>query len=341
MDRPANHVENINAFLQSAEWDANGRSFLAGDASFRHYDRITEPTRTAVMMDAPPDKEPLEPFIHVAEFLVNAGYSAPKIYARDLAHGFLLLEDLGDDSFSKVLKQNFTAQMENKLYLAAVDVLASLHHIESPALTIPPYDAEKYLAEVSLFADWYLVALLGEAKAKSLREEYLAIWQEIIGQLPFLPPVVVLRDYHADNLLWLPEREGVQNVGLLDFQDALMGSPAYDLVSLLEDARRDVQPETVQMSINRYLHKTNWDKADFMVHYAILAAQRNSKIIGIFTRLAQRDGKAHYLQLIPRVWAHLNHDMRHSVLKPLSLWMEKHVPESMRIPPVVEKKLAG
>lgn len=339
VDRPENHAENIAAFLATSGWGDADRSFLAGDASFRHYDRITAPTRTAVMMDAPPAKEPLTPFIQVAEFLTQAGYSAPKIYARDLEHGFLLLEDLGDDSFSKVVQHHPT--WEGKLYFAAADVLAHLHQIESPALAVPPYDTEKYLQEVSLFTDWYLPAILGESKAKALREEYLNLWRDLIAQMPFLPPVVVLRDYHADNLLWLPQREGVQNVGLLDFQDALMGSPAYDLVSLLEDARRDVQPENVQITINRYLQQAHWNKADFMVHYSILAAQRNSKIIGIFTRLAKRDGKQHYLSLIPRVWAHLNQDMRHSVLKPLSLWMDKHLPESMRVPPVIEKKLAG
>ncbi len=336
MDRPENHPQHIAAFLAASGWGNAERNFLAGDASFRHYDRITEATRTAVMMDAPPAKEPLAPFIQVDEFLVNAGYSAPKIYARDLEHGFLLLEDLGDDSFSKVLQAKPT--WEGKLYLAAADVLADIHQMEAPAISIAPYDTEKYLTEVSLFADWYLVAMLGEATAKSLRADYLAIWQEILAQVPWLPPVVVLRDYHADNLLWLPEREGVQSVGLLDFQDALMGSPAYDLVSLLEDARRDVQPETVQMTLNRYMQKAQWHKADFMVHYGVLAAQRNSKIIGIFTRLAQRDGKQHYLSLIPRVWGHLQQDMRHPILRPLAQWMDKHLPEGMRVPPAVEAK---
>lgn len=332
------HDEGIAAFLKLAGWEGAERSFLAGDASFRHYDRITDHAgkRTAVMMDAPPDKEPLAPFIKVDNFLVERGYSAPKIHALDLERGLLLLEDLGDDSYTKLLQRQ--PHMESKLYLAACDVLADLHTQNVKDLAVPEYTAEKLLEEALLFADWYLVAVMGESKARALRDEYIAIWSEIIAAMPFLLPVVVLRDYHADNLLWLPQREGKQQVGLLDFQDALIGSPAYDLVSLLEDARRDVPIEMVQISINRYLQKTNWDKADFMVHYALLGAQRNCKIIGIFTRLAKRDGKQHYLNLLPRVWAHLENDLQHPVLRPLKDWMDQVLPASQRVIPQLEKR---
>jgi aminoglycoside/choline kinase family phosphotransferase len=335
------HDEGIAVFLEKSGWGGAERSFLAGDASFRHYDRIVDHAnnRTAVMMDAPPDKEPLAPFIKVDNFLVERGYSAPKIYALDLEHGLLLLEDLGDDSFTKLLQRE--PHQESKVYLAACDALADLHQQPTKDLAVPEYSPEKLMDETLLFVDWYLAAMLGEAKAKALRPEFIAIWSEILSLLPFLPPVVVLRDYHADNLLWLPQRESVQQVGLLDFQDALIGSPAYDVVSLLEDARRDVSPETVQMSVNRYLQKAGWDKADFMVHYGVLGAQRNCKIVGIFTRLAKRDGKQHYLNLLPRVWGHLQQDLNHPVMRPLKQWMDEVLPEAQRGLAVLEAKRAG
>jgi aminoglycoside/choline kinase family phosphotransferase len=329
-----NHDDAIANFLTASGWEGAERVFLAGDASFRHYERVQDvaTNRTAVLMDAPPEKEPLAPFILVDHYLVERGYSAPQILAQEREQGFLLLEDLGDDSFTRLLKMQ--PHQEQKIYLAATDVLVKLHQQESPeekpTLEVSPYNQAKLLEEVALFTDWYLVAQLGEEKANALRASYLAVWQDIIAVMPWLPSVVVLRDYHADNLLWLPEREGEAQVGLLDFQDALIGSPAYDLVSLLEDARRDVPPEIVQMSINRYLQKMNWNKSDFMLHYALLGAQRNSKIIGIFTRLAKRDGKNHYLSLLPRVWAHLQHDLRHPVLRPLKEWLDVHLPVSQR-----------
>lgn len=333
------HEQAIDTFLAVAGWEGAERSFLAGDASFRHYDRVQKEGRTAVMMDAPPEKEPLAPFIKVGQFLGEKGYSAPQIYALDLERGLLLLEDLGDDSYTRLLQAQ--PHQESKLYLAACDVLAALHQHQAKELSVPEYSMEKLLDEALLFTDWYLAAMLGEAKARALRPEYLAIWSEILATLPFLLPVVVLRDYHADNLLWLPQREGVQQVGLLDFQDALIGSPAYDLVSLLEDARRDVPPEIVQMGINRYLQKTGWDRSDFMLHYAVLGAQRNCKIIGIFTRLARRDGKQHYLTLLPRVWGHLHNDMQHPVLRPLKEWMDEVLPVAQRGIPLPEAKRAG
>ncbi len=339
-DSMTQHDEDIAAFLEKAGWGGAQRGRLAGDASFRHYDWVEKDGKRAVLMDAPPEKEPLAPFMKVAEYLLKRGFSAPQMLAADSGHGFLLLEDLGQDLFSRHLKEY--PQREGSLYFAAADVLVELHQSSEHSIDLPEYSMEKLLEEASLFTDWYLPAMLGEAKAASLREEYMALWREVLTALPWLPPVVVLRDYHADNLIWLPKREGVANVGLLDFQDALLGSPAYDLVSLLEDARRDVPPEIMQITFNRYVQKMQWDKADFTVCYTVLGAQRNAKIIGIFTRLAKRDGKHNYLNMIPRVWAHLQQDLKHPAMKPLKEWMDKTLPEKQRTVPVIDaKKLAG
>ena len=317
--------EAAQTFLQANGWGEASCQFLSGDASFRSYQRVNLGEKQAVLMDAPPDKEALEPFIHMAKYLTNNGYSAPHIYAQDLETGFLLLEDLGDDLYSRWLNEN--PAQEAPLYLEAVNFLVDLHNQESLP-EIAEYSTELLLEESVLFIDWYLAAMIGHEKAAELRPNYLKIWQDLFENAPWLPNVVVLRDYHADNLLWLPEREGIARIGQLDFQDAVMGSPAYDLVSLLEDARRDVQPETVMTAVNHYLQQMQWDSDAFMTGYALLGAQRNLKIIGIFTRLAMRDGKDHYLPLLPRVWQHLEHDLQHPFLRPLKQWMEEILPSS-------------
>lgn len=315
-------------FLQANGWGGARCEFLSGDASFRSYQRVVKGDKKAVLMDAPPEKEPLPPFITIAEYLDECGYSAPKILARDIKEGFLLLEDLGDDLFSNWL--NLQPAKEADLYLEATNFLIDLHRQKTKPEELAEYDVELLLEETVLFIDWYCVAILGKERAAELRPQYIKLWKDLFARVPWLPNVVVLRDFHADNLLWLPERAGVAKIGLLDFQDAVMGSPAYDLLSLVEDARRDVQPETAMTIINHYIQQMQWEADSFMACYAMLAAQRNSKIIGIFTRLAMRDEKHHYLSLLPRVWQHLEHDMQHPIMKPLQQWTNKHLPADMR-----------
>ena len=338
MANPRN--EKALTFLQANGWGEAKCEFLSGDASFRSYQRVTMGDKKAVLMDAPPEKEPLPPFILMAEYLTNNGYSAPKIIARDIETGFLLLEDLGDDLFSQWL--NASPTHEAKLYMEATNFLIDLHHKTEQPNTIAEYNIDLLLEEVVLFIDWYCVATLGKERAAELRPEYIALWRELFERAPWLPNVVVLRDFHADNLLWLPEREEIAKVGLLDFQDAVMGSPAYDLLSLVEDARRDVQPETAMTIINHYIQQMQWDADSFMACYAMLAAQRNSKIVGIFTRLAMRDNKHDYLNLLPRVWQHIEHDLQHPIMKPLQQWMDKHISAQLRdIPNLEEFKKSG
>lgn len=324
-------------FLSRLGWGEARRARLAGDASFRHYDRLWRGTESAVLMDAAPPREDVRPFVAVARWLASHGFAAPGVIGAHIPHGFLLLEDLGDDRYSRVIAAD--PALERPLYEAAIDVLAALHNLPAPASLplaeggaheVQVYDQDLYLRELLLFADWYMPAALGRVLSAAERAEFVALWTEILGTLDEGRPVMVLRDYHADNLMWLPGRgtDAVRRVGLLDFQDAVRGHAAYDLVSLLEDARRDVAPEIAADMIERYLAQApaGDDPAAFRRAYAILGAQRNMKIIGIFTRLFARDGKAHYLSLLPRVWRHLAHDLAHPALAPLREWVARMLP---------------
>jgi aminoglycoside/choline kinase family phosphotransferase len=223
-------------------------------------------------------------------------------------------------------------QQEETLYLAATDVLIDLYRWAAKAdySLFLPYDNILLIRESALLAEWFLPTVIERALVAEYAEEYTKIWQALLAELPALRAVLTLRDYHADNLIWLPERKGAKRVGLLDFQDAVVGSPAYDMVSFLEDARRDVETSTVIHVLQYYLEHTHLPAEDFMAAYALLGAQRNCKIIGIFTRLAVRDGKHQYLSCLPRVWRHLERDLSHPLLKPLQDWMEKRIPVQAR-----------
>jgi aminoglycoside/choline kinase family phosphotransferase len=316
----------IAQFLKSAGWQDAVRASLAGDASARRYDRLTrlEPPFAAVLMDAPPERgEDIKPFLNIAHFLLNAGFSAPRIYAQNEQHGLILMEDLGDALFARVCAKS--NGLEPTLYAAAVDALTALHATPPPP-DLQPYSLDVYEREACLLTDWYLPAVTGNATSTTLRAEFVALIREACAALTDDQTICVLRDYHAENLLWLPDRKGHARVGQLDFQDALLGHPAYDLVSLLEDARRDTSDDLQTSMIARYLTASNLDPAAFRQAYATLGAQRNLKIIGIFVRLCQRDGKTGYVDLIPHVWAHLQKDLRHPALHALKAFMDRHVP---------------
>jgi len=332
----ADRNDLIDRFLAAQGWGKAKRAPLAGDASFRRYERIVEDQRRAVLMDAPPTHENVRPYIAVATILRKAGYSAPEIYAQDVVNGLLLIEDLGDDTYARVLARD--PAKEHALYALAVDLLTDLHRRDITSVTtgIPDYDDERLLTEASLLIDWYLPAMRREPTAPALRQEYLDLWRPLFPVVRKIPDTLVLRDYHVDNLMWLPKRPGIQSVGLLDFQDAVKGSPAYDLVSLLEDARRDIASALVSEMKARYLSAfKNLDRDAFSAAYAVLGAQRNAKIIGIFTRLAVRDQKPIYLSHIPRVWRLLEGDLEHPVLRPVADWLSRHNPKTLRgIPPV-------
>lgn len=313
----------LRDFLDKTGWHDLRLALLAGDASNRRYLRGTRPDgRSLVIMDAPSEKgEDVRPFIDVTRRLRALGFSAPEILAADEAAGFLIIEDLGDDLYARIARPG---PQERELYAAAVDLLVSLHQAPETATGLPCYDADFYLREVRLVPEWYLPGL-GLTDPGPVAEFEMLAAKLFDGLMP-KPPVCVLRDYHAENLIWLPERAGLARVGLLDYQGALAGNPAYDLVSLLEDARRDTAPELQQAMLLRYISASGADADAFRRAYAILGAQRNLKIMGLFARLAIRDGKPGYLAHMPRVWAHLQNDLSHPDLAALKAWVDRHIP---------------
>ena len=308
-------------FLKRAGWDDAEILPLAGDASFRRYFRVLAPGRRAVLMDAPPPHEDPRPFLTVAEHLIQLGFSAPRTLAADLGQGLVLLEDFGDARMREVV--DAAPESELRVYADVVDLLARLH--QHPAADLPPYDEREYLREACLLTDWYAPAL-----GLTVDEGgYRAAWREALTPLLGDQSVTVLRDYHAENIMLIDGREGVEGLGLLDFQDALAGHPAYDLVSMLQDARRDV-PESVEADmLQRYL-ETARPGEGFLDAYWLLGAQRNAKIVGIFTRLWKRDGKPRYLDYLPRVWGYLERDLQRPALAPVKAWFDAHIPAHQR-----------
>lgn len=323
----------LDRFLASAGWDGAERRLLAADASFRHYDRLSDGARRAVLMNAPPDKEPVGPFLAVQEILLRLGLSAPKLLAAAPEEGLLLLEDLGDRTFTRALAEG---EREERLYRLAVDVLIALHRRWQPKLGtgLAPYDEAALLREALLFVEWYRPAASGESTPPAAREAFVAAWRAVLKAVADRREVLVLRDYHVDNLMLLPAREGAAACGLLDFQDALLGARAYDLVSLLEDARRDVATPLAEAMRARYLAAfPQLDRDAFAADYAVLGVQRSTKILGIFVRLDRRDGKPRYLAHLPRLWRLVEQGLAHPALAPVAAWFAEWVPQPLRKPP--------
>ncbi len=345
----------IQAFLTGAGWADAARAALAGDASTRRYERLTRGGERAILMDAPPGAEtaacPPEAtpeerralgynamarlagpnaaaFTGLADWLSAAGLSAPYILAADIEAGLILLEDMGDAVFAREMTGGAD---ESILYGAAVEALIHLHDQAPPERVthaghiwpLLSYDATAAKAEADLLLDWYLPHRGVEAGDEA-RSEWEAAWAGALADFP-VGGAVTLRDYHAENLIWLPDRTGRAQAGLLDFQDALAGHPAYDLVSLTEDARRDVSLALQEEMVQRYLAgAAPGDAYQFRAAYAVWGAQRNAKILGIFVRLARRDGKARYLDLLARVEAHFRNDLRHEALQPVRSWLDRN-----------------
>lgn len=345
-------------FLNAAGWGQAAVTAFPGDASTRAYFRLKDGTRDAILMDAPagaeapacpPDATPEEraalgynalarlagpdtaAFAALANALTARDLSAPRILEADLGAGFLILEDLGDDLFARVIPD---AQDELTLYTAAAETLGAIYRSSFDAepeafgsrWRVQAYDETALLTETELFLDWYAPER-GGAPSASAREDWRSAWREVLPVLDAHAPGLVLRDYHAENLIWLPERAAEARVGLLDFQDALFGHPAYDLISLLEDARRDVSEAVVAPVSDRFFDAAGLaDREAFDAAAAILAAQRNAKILGIFVRLARRDGKPRYLDLLPRVARHFVRDISHPALSPVRAAVRETAP---------------
>lgn len=362
--------DTIARFLAATDWGLAEQRPLSGDASTRRYIRLTKNGSSALLMDAPPKAESAacppdageaerlklgynavarlagpdsRRFAAFAETLISLGLRAPRIYAADFGEGLLVIEDLGDDLFARAIEGG---ARELPLYEAAIDVLGALHAAPAPRslgrnateVALLAYDRLAYKAEVDLAIEWLYPLLKGRALPADARAEWDALWGAALAGLSDASRVIVLRDYHAENLFWLPEDKGLARVGLIDFQDGLRGSPAYDLVSLIEDARRDVPPALADAMMARYISASRardgrFNADGFRAEAALLGAQRNSKILGIFARLWKRDGKPGYLKLLPRVWRYVERDLSNPELAELRRWFDAHFPADVRTAP--------
>lgn len=314
-------------FLAAWGWEGAEILPLAGDASFRRYFRVVCGERSAVLMDAPPPHEDPRPFISVAEWLIGTGLSAPEILARDLEKGLLLLGDFGSVRLRETLDED--PDRERELYELATDVLVHLHG-HPPMEGLRPHGLEQWLDELALFTDWYCPAVGAEVDLEGYRKAWTEVLEPIAND--GLGPVTVLRDYHAENIMLVEGRGGVAHFGLLDFQDALAGHPAYDLASVLEDARRDVPEAIERQMIDRYVAATGHDE-EFRRAYWALAAQRNTRILGVFTRLWKRDNKPGYRRFQPRMWGLVERDLAQPHLKPVRDWFDRNIPAEHRREP--------
>ena len=275
-------------------------------------------------MDAAPELgEDVRPFCLIADHLLSVGLSPPRILAQDLSAGLLLIEDLGDDLLARVIQSNKSQEIE--LYRAATDVLVTLHATPVPT-GLETYSPDVMAERAGLAFTKYRAAATGEPAPQDFNR-FLTLFEDILHRETRGRPVLILRDYHAENLLWLPDRPPPNNIGLLDFQDAMKGHPAYDLMSLLQDVRREVSPGVEAMMIDRYLTETGADPHLFRTAYAVLAAQRHLRVLGVFARLCTEYGKPHYLDLIPRVWNLLMGALEHPALAPVSEMIRQSLPK--------------
>jgi tRNA threonylcarbamoyl adenosine modification protein YjeE len=338
----------LRQFLQASGFIEAGRKRMAGDASTRSYARLIQDDRTFILMNSPkrPDggkiyaaavhlAEDVKPFFAIDRGLRERGFSAPEIHHSDLEAGFLITEDFGS---APVVEGDPPAPVLDR-YEAATDVLAALHREPLPEVLplvppadypIPVFDIDAWMVEVGLMLEWYMPDR-GVTPGEALRSEFETMWREILQRPVAAPRTWVIRDYHSPNLIWLGDREGLARVGIIDFQDAALGPAAYDVVSLLQDARIDVAEATELALFSRYIKARRaadaaFDAADFAALYAILSAQRNTRLLGTFARLNRRDGKPQYLKHQPRIWAYLNRSLAHPALSSLRAWYAANVP---------------
>lgn len=355
----SNRNDILADVLRQAGFAGAIRVPLAGDASTRRYERLQRQGRTAILMDAepraetapcPPAATPLEraalgynaearlaasrveAFVAIGRRLASYGLAAPEIYAFDISGGFAVLEDFGEGLYFDLLGRGAAPE---PLYSAAIDALVALHDHPAPAKLpageaawpLLAYDSVALHAEIALCLDWFLPHGLNTTVSEDARAEWIALWDRLFAELSDQRVVMVLRDFHSPNLMWLPERAGAQKAGLLDFQDALAGSPAYDLVSLLLDPRRDVAPDFAERMLSAYIARAGVvDEEGLRRAFAILAAQRNTRLVGTFTRLAKRDGKTGYLQHMPRIFRYLEAALREPAVAPVANWFRRYAP---------------
>ncbi|MEM6602410.1 MAG: phosphotransferase [Pseudomonadota bacterium] len=326
-------------FLKNAGYAHHDIARLKGDASKRIFSRLTKSGKSFILVDASPllGEEPAA-YAALTMYLLKNGLKCPQILAEDVYQGFFIVEDFGDNLFSQLLK-NADKSTEEELYKAAIDVLVALQ--KSPIEDVVSYEdfshklqlfnIDRLIAEARLFTDWYIPELTRRPVSYAARDEFTAIFRGLLLPVVNEQKVVVLRDYHADNLMWFPDQKDIERVGLLDYQDAVIGNPAYDVVSLLQDARRPIASSLQKKMIDYYLSQSDLlSKEDFMRCYNILGAQRNIKILGIFMRLFVVDKKSDYLAFLPTVWGYLEEDLAQPELKPLKDWFDRWLPLPLR-----------
>jgi N-acetylmuramate 1-kinase len=312
-------TDKTRAFLDIAGWSAVPPEPLTGDASTRKYFRLRKDERSAILMDASRVLASVAPFVRIDEHLLRLGFSAPAILARDEAKGLLLLEDFGDATFTRLLDEE--AEPE-KLFALATDVLITLHkHPQAIPNGLRAYHPKKMLEDIELFLDWCMPGI-----SETGRAEFRKAWREVLSVAHQVPASLLLRDYHVANLMLLPDRAGIQQVGLLDFQDAYQGPVTYDLVSLLEDARHDVSEDLQEKMVARYLRQfPALDRNAFETSMAILAALRHTRVLTVFERLSQHEGKHDYKQFhSPRVERLLQRALRHPTLAGVKSWFDEY-----------------
>jgi len=323
----------LRRFLADSGWGGARRRTLARDASFRSYDRLALGSERAVLMDAPPRMgEDVRPFLSMAAQLHHYGYSAPRVLAADREAGFLLLEDLGDTTYTRALE---AGAEENALYACATDLLIDLHRRAGDlGYDVPPYDDAKLVSEAALPLDWYFPLVLGRELDDAERADYFAAWMAALPVLRGAPETLVLRDFHVDNLMVLPARPGIAACGLLDFQDAVSGPAAYDLVSLLQDSRRNLGDGLEDAMLDRYRAAIPpADPVAFERSYHALGAQRGLKVFGIFGRQSALYDNPRYLRHIPRIWRHVERDLAAAGLDDVLAWLNAVVPTAARVQP--------
>ncbi|SLN22170.1 aminoglycoside phosphotransferase family protein [Oceanibacterium hippocampi] len=316
----------IEGFLAECGWAVAEQSVLAGDASSRRYRRLTAGDgRRRILMIAPADS-PIGDFLTIAGMLRAGGFSAPEVEAADPTAGLALIEDLGDDLLARAVDGGAPA---DALYGAACDIAAAFDRVPG-ADTLPAFDPAHLVALVDPFVSDYLPATGFRGDPEATLAGYRDLWRDLAPLADTLPRRFLHRDFHAENLLWLPDRAGLRRVGLLDFQDARFGPPAYDLVSLLRDARRDVDPTMAERLLKIYATATGLNRSALETSFALLVVHRQARILGIFARLARLSGKTRYLVHIPRLWRHIEAALGHPALQPLATWYDAHVPAPRR-----------
>lgn len=314
-----------NSFVKHHGWAASTLNPLPADMSFRRYFRLNDGTRHALLMDSPPDKEDIRPFVKIALHLRALGFSTPNILSLDEDLGFAVIEDFGNNTYANLINSGAD---QHDLYGLAVDALAALHNNPQAAeLSVPDYNINKLVDETCELVDWYYPALTGAALPPAARQQYIDAWQAVFAAMPKSVETLTLRDFHIDNLMLLEDREAVARCGILDFQDAVIGHPAYDLVSLLEDARRDLDDNLVRAMQARYAAQTpDLARSDFDTWYQVLGVQRHAKVAGRFTRFYLRDSNPDKLCHIPRVMNLLTRSLDTPALQPVKSWLDHNMP---------------